>query len=730
MRRSISAQTAIGPFYGALAPDYDDPALHAAISDLEGQLKTKGASPSMGASHIYTLALPFHSSSLTVFVKAFRRASFWKSIGARYRGSAARRSWETAGLFQQNGIGTPAPIAYLDQWRLGRLEKSFYLSENLPYAYSFRDELIRLYKMDPHCEKILALLQCVAEAIRKMHDAGLIHYDLGNQNILLHRQGDGRWHDVRFVDLNRARVRKNPSWRHRARDISRIHLPSEFLRIFIEMYFGHKVPPREFTRWERCYRRRFAFHSRSRRFRHPFRALKQRTKQAEFTVYPPEKDIWIWDERSAQAISAMSGKDRRRHQSLANALKISGAVAGSFLPIHSRFRQFRSECFNKPVEMDGRIGIAIQPRPGSADREIRLLEALGHIPVLIRFYNHETEKEWKFAAETARRLHAGGHSVSAALVQDRRSVLEPDRWNTFTRYVLTQLQDIVDRVEIGHAVNRVKWGVWTVDEYLQLLEIVAGHRKEYPRVKFMGPAIIDFEYHYTVAILKALPKSFTFSALSHHLYVDRRGAPENRQGAFDALDKFALARAIAEWSPACEKRVIISETNWPLKNTGAYSPVESPYEASGPRMTDPSVSEEDYADFMIRYLLIALCSGMVERVYWWRLIARGFGLVDDTEPDRWRERPAFHQLRFFLSLCGQGTFLDKISTPEGAHYFRFRQPDGQEFVLAYSHPGEVHVRPPFAFDQVLDAQGNPLTATGPEIRLSGHPLYLIKVRKV
>ena len=54
---------------------------------------------------------------------------------------------------------------------------------------------------------------------------------------------------------------------------------------------------------------------------------------------------------------------------------------------------------------------------------------------------------------------------------------------------------------------------------------------------------------------------------------------------------------------------------------------------------------------MIRYLLIALCSGMVERVYWRRLVARGFGLIDDVEPGTWRPRPAF-TLHFRMNIHG------------------------------------------------------------------------------
>ena len=67
---------------------------------------------------------------------------------------------------------------------------------------------------------------------------------------------------------------------------------------------------------------------------------------------------------------------------------------------------------------------------------------------------------------------------------------------------------------------------------------------------------------------------------------------------------------------------------------------------------------------MIRYLAIVLCSGFVERVYWWRLVAHGFGLVDERAKDGWRKRIAFYMLRTFLQELGQATFVEKIDLPE------------------------------------------------------------------
>lgn len=70
-----------------------------------------------------------------------------------------------------------------------------------------------------------------------------------------------------------------------------------------------------------------------------------------------------------------------------------------------------------------------------------------------------------------------------------------------------------------------------------------------------------------------------------------------------------------------------------------------------------NVSEDDYANYLERYYLISLCSGFVDRVYWWRLVAHGFGLVSEQGEDGWRKRPAFHRFKAMLENLHGTTFL-------------------------------------------------------------------------
>ena len=709
-----------------LLAEFDDPAVRALLADVESRAAAPAATV-LHAGRNRTVKLDLQLAGgrpLAVAVKTFGSQGLFKNWNDARRGTKAERSFRVAARLHAAGVGTPAPVACVERWAGRRLLASHFVSVFAPGLTCFRDELIRLYRTDPLCSKLIGLLQTVADAVRAMHRAGVQHNDLGNQNIMLRRAGEAAWADVQFVDLNRARLRDALSLREAARDLSRITLPSDFLRVFYEMYF-QTPPPAEFLRWERHYRSRFAGHTRTRRWRHP---LRERDAPAGdlATTYPEPKDIWIWDDRSAQAISTLVSRDRNKLHTAANSWHVAGAVAGGALPVWKQYRSLRDRLYAAPVAFAGCFGLAVEPRPESFLHERRWLADLGQIPVLVRFYHHATPEQRAFTAQAARELAAAGHPLAIALVQDRRAVLEPARWRDFVAQTLEQVGAVAEWAEVGHAINRVKWGLWELRDYLHLLAPVLELRGKYPRVRWMGPAVIDFEYHPLMAVLKLLPPGFRFDALAHHLYVDRRGAPENFQGKFSAAEKFALARAIAACSPAVAPRLIISEANWPLVGTGVWSPVGSPYESPGPRSNDPSVSEQDYADYMLRYLVLALASGMVERVYWWRLAARGFGLVDDTaaDPAAWRLRPAYHQFRVFLRRCGTATFLERRVHPDGARYYLFRAADGTFFSFAYAHPGVAVFHPPFACGEVRDALDRPIPR--PQ-QLTGSPLYLLDV---
>ncbi len=712
-----------GNFQGKVMSRWNTGPMLAFLESLPGKIRSEEAEiVTDGRNLNVRMRTELGGEGLDILVKAFGRETGLQDWLRRRSGSKAERTWTASEYLSRRGVGTPQPIAFFQERKGCRILQSYFVSVYQANTVSVTEALCRLFREDPDCGRILSLMQVLADAVRCMHEAGFVHCDLGNQNVLLSRDSDGQWREVSFIDLNRGRMPAAVSMRSRARDISRIYFPSDLLRVFHEMYWKD-VPPADYLYWERHYRRRFAWHTRTRPLRHPLRTFRRALQGSPDGLYPSERDMWIWDEKSAQAVSALRSGDRGRYYGMSRTLSPALSTLRHAIPVLLDFRRRKTLSFGSPVPLAGRIGMAIEPDPNSVERQLRLLEELGLKSCLIRFYHHKGEADRTFRAGVVRQLADTGFSVAIAIVQDRNAVLQPESWSNFVARTLEDCAPYVSMVEAGHAINRVKWGIWGLRDWDILMRPFQEGLSKMPGLQLTGPAVIDFEYPYVLGALARLPSSFRFAALSHHLYVDRRGAPEARQGVFSTVEKCALARSMAAVMRGSDDRLIVSEVNWPLAGTGEYSPVTSPYESPGPRENDPNVSEDDYADFMIRYLLIALCSGHVERVYWWRLVARGFGLVDDTDPDGWRKRPAFEMLRHFVATLGNATFVQRDrGEANGRHVYRFMLPDGECCLVVYAEQGEIPIDPLPAHDRMEDAFGRPF----PEAcrTLGGRPVYV------
>jgi hypothetical protein len=437
--------------------------------------------------------------------------------------------------------------------------------------------------------------------------------------------------------------------------------------------------------------------------------------------------MWIWDERSGQPVSAVESRDRRRMYPVSRGARMAWHTLVAAPAVLREYRTLMAGAFHAPVLLAGRIGMAINPTPETAGREIDLLRRLGTIPAFVRFYHHEDEARRRFRGELVHALHRAGHRVSIAIVQDREAATNPRVWRDFASGVLADVAGVVDMVEVGHNVNRAKWGVWEFRELRAMYDAIRELRSDHPGLRLMGPGAIDFEYTFLVSALREWPRDMPLAALSHHLYVDRRGAPENVQSRFfGSLEKFALARAIARASGVCADRLVISEVNWPIKDAGVHSPIRAPYLPAYPTF-DAGATEEEYGHYLLRYLCVALGSGLVDRVYWWRLVSRGFGLVDDRDANAWRERPAYVMLRHFLSVLGESTFEaaelpPRVGDRHGRYRLAFRRADGERVVLLYAHGPALPFPEHESFGHVEDALGRRLPLR-PEM-LGPAPVYL------
>lgn len=660
-------------------------------------------------------------------VKCFPARSAVRSALDRASGKApkATRSLRIAAELERRVPGsTPAPLGAVERPD-GR---GLFATAFEPGLVSMTRALAALYAQNGPCEELVALLERVARACRAWHDAGFWHGDLGNQNIQL--APDGR---VLTLDLDRARFFDGPGGvppRLRARDLSRIALPSDFLRVFFEMYW-RDVPPRAFLRAERRFRRAFAFHTATRRWRHPFR---KRAPAAE-PVYPPPPDIWIWDRKSEQAVSTMRSRDRRKWQSSSRLWRSLAALVRGALRTRRAAAALAAGEFGRPVrDVTSRFFVSVSADPERWDRERALLGELGPGGVHVRLYLHESAATTAFKLRAVSDLAGEGRAVAVSLVQSRAAVLDPSAWRAFCERALETLPrgGAVRFVEYLHAPNRVKWGVWTYAELRALLAPLPALKAMRPDLRFAAPPVIDFEWDWLAGAMPLVPPSCRPGAsdapLALELYLDRRGAPENAQGRCDGVGKLRRLRAIAA-GPSGAPDAFVTEFNWPVVGTGEWSPVGSPYVSPGVRTGDPSVGEDDAARFAVRWLLLGVCSGHASAMSFWSLAAHGFGLVDPgTEPGAaWRRRPAFDALRqLFAFLRG----CDFESAPirggaSGVWLLRFAAPDGSRRAVAWKAGGGEAAAPGrealgFEPARAKGVSGAPLPVNAP---LCGDPVY-------
>jgi len=280
------------------------------------------------------------------------------------------------------------------------------------------------------------------------------------------------------------------------------------------------------------------------------------------------------------------------------------------------------------------IGMGVDRTAG--DTQVALINELGIKHLLIRLPLWDMgriDDTVEFA-----RSFGSDKVILINILQDRGHIEDLLLLAHDIKSIFEKFDGVAHEFQVGNAINRTKWGFFGVGEYLRFYEVVQGVRdRHYPHIKLVGPSVIDFEYHYTIRALFNRT-SVRYDKLSALLYVDRRGSPYNTQmGIFDTRRKIDMLYSLAKLSPKLGDEIYITEVNWPLSNTAPYAPT-SEFEC---------VSEETYAQYMREYLDIALKSKKITRVYWHRLIAPGYGLVDNRG-EKLRKMVAFYELKSIM----------------------------------------------------------------------------------
>ena len=432
-----------------------------------------------------------------------------------------------------------------------------------------------------------------------------------------------------------------------------------------------------------------------------------------------DKSVFRWDSYSDQPATLDGGIKRRlRRRRLGDVLKTLFAIF--FLPLPVVSTLFGRKPFRAYTNEDS-IGLCVNLEHPLKDKKVLspseivdVLKRLNLRRIAIRIPLSEAEKLQEYVDFIR---HFEGYRVLAVILQDRHTIEDPNRLESLLEQVFSALSGMVDCYQIGNTVNRMKWGFVTVEEWFRFFDVAWKLRnRKFPEVRLLGGAIIDFELlHHCRSLRNGF--SFKYDGYASLLYVDRRGAPENRQMGFGLQNKIHLLKRIAESGgkvDSSDARLWITEVNWPLEGTGRYAPAQD----------DCRVGEREQLCFLVRYYLLALATGAVAACYWHQLVAPGYGLMDNRGGVV-RKRPAFHG---FETLCRffNGARIEQFSRQDELGYYRLKaHRDGREILALWCCEGEVSIEMlPNKLAVDIEGRAMPVMA-GQPLTINDSVIYLV-----
>ncbi len=679
-----------------------------------------------GRHYLYSVEIETSSIPFEVVVKQFRNQGIWARQRRRLGASKALKSWRGALAVMGAGVATPEPLMLVES--IAPDGPSFYVSRRLPEFFEAR-YFFRALKAGREGElfpqvDVRGFLEAVGKTLRRLHDGGVWHRDVSVGNLLVHYKDPEQVEPtIYLVDLNRARVGHRMTTGRRTRDLCRLPIfDPAHQEIFLRSYWGQDQ--RGFARKRLLYRtfcRGFLIKVRIKEsVRAPFRSLLAVFKPQHGHVHLPaasantsKRDKVVWDRLSDQP-HQHAGRVEKLSIRMGELRSLGGLawVVASHLPrMRRRYLELKQGLYRQPQPWGG-VGVAVRPWERDPEGLMAVVEELGVQNILLRL--HPWQPDHTAEENLARDLYKRGCDLTFALPQNRELVRDPARWQAAISEIAERFLPYGHRFQVGQAVNRSKWGVWNLREYLSLVASASEILRERGEVELLGPAVIDYEFLVTAAILNLCQEGLHFDIVSSLLYVDRRGAPENHQLGFDTVDKVVQLKAIAETACNCSGRSWITEVNWPLR--------EGPHSPAGRAV---SVAEDQQADYLARYYLLALGTGLVERVYWWQLVARGYGLMEPDESGELRRRPSFRAMETLTRHLEDTTFLGPLPAAEPVRLYLFRQPDGDELVVGWTTSGRASSALPSDVRRLVARDGEELDfSSKADVEVNGSPRYV------
>ena len=432
-----------------------------------------------------------------------------------------------------------------------------------------------------------------------------------------------------------------------------------------------------------------------------------------------DKSVFRWDHYSDQPHTL----DRRTKRSLRRSSIGDGLkkLLSFFLLVRPVWSVILRRPALRPYHNEHGIGLCLnleRPLDGnkvlSAPEIAEIIRPLNLDRIAVRIPLHDLDSLQEYVDFIG---HFSRYKVLGVILQDRRFIEDPRELESALRCIFAALSGVIDCYQIGNAVNRLKWGFVSQREWFEFFRVAWNLRNEsFPAIKLLGGAIIDFELlDHARSLHNGFP--FRYDGYASLLYVDRRGAPENRQMGLDLRGKISLLRRIMHGSvklASPESKLWITEINWPLLDTGRYAP----------SLDDCRVDERDQLLFLVRYFLLVLGTGPVAGCFWHQLVAPGYGLIDNRR-GAMRKRPAFQG---FATVCGlfNGARIEAFDhEDELGHFLLTACRNGREIRAVWRSEGTASMLMP-ADKVLIDIEGRTIATTpGQRLMVGDSPIYLV-----
>ena len=172
----------------------------------------------------------FATDSISLNIKSFKKPNLLNQFVYKYvRDSKAKRSYEYGLKLLGKNIGTPQPIAFLENYQGLGLGTSFYVCEHINANYTYRD-LVERPDLPNHEEILRAFTRfCI-----QLHEEGVEFKDHSPGNTLI--EINGSEYKFYLVDLNRMNFHTSMDFELRMKNLCRLTPKKEMVKVMANEY--------------------------------------------------------------------------------------------------------------------------------------------------------------------------------------------------------------------------------------------------------------------------------------------------------------------------------------------------------------------------------------------------------------------------------------------------------------------------------------------------------------